>query len=432
MTTSGVLATADVLVIGAGMAGIGAARMLADAGQTVIVLEARDRTGGRVWSNRAWPGLALDMGASWIHGSRGNPLTELAAQLGIKTLPTDYDAAVVYAPDGQPLADRALDKIDKRFEQLIARVEAVDEGYEKGWSLRQAFTHVIPHLHLSQEELRELEYAVLSAIQNEYAASAEELSIGFWDDDVDFGGEDVVFPGGAGQMIDGLARGLDVRLNTPVQEIAYGAAGVTVTTPHGAYRAARALVTLPLGVLKRGVVQFSPALPPRKQQAIERLGMGLLNKLYLRFPQVFWEAAPHVLACLTGQDNVALEFFNMAVYGGEPVLLLFTSSGYARALEAQPDEAVVQVAMDALRTVYGAGIPAPEAWLRTRWHADPFAYGSYSYLAPGSSGDDRDALAQSVDGVLFFAGEATSRGQAATMHGALLTGRRAAKEMLGG
>lgn len=420
---------AQVIVIGAGMAGIGAARDLTDAGRSVIVLEARDRIGGRVWTNRDWPGLARDMGASWIHGVKGNPVTELARQFSIDTVPTDYDSATVFDPAGRQLTDRQHEKIEERFEQLIDRVEALDEAYEKGWSLQQAFDHVIPRLKLTPDELAELRYAVVTEIENEYAASADALSVGFWDEDVDFDGGDVLFPGGYGQIIDRLAAGLDVRVGCPVREIAYNQAGVTITTDQGIFQGERAIITLPLGVLKQGAVKFTPPLPPRKQQAIERLGMGLLNKLYLRFPHQFWDTS-HLICVMTGAESGALEFINMAYYARLPVLMLFTSGKTALDLEKYTDTDMVAVAMKALRTAYGAAVPEPEAWLCSRWSEDPFAFGSYSYLAAGSSGEDRDALAQPVDGVLFFAGEATSRTHAATVHGALLTGRRAASAIL--
>jgi monoamine oxidase len=422
---------AGVMVIGAGMAGIAAARALVDAGRSVIVLEARDRIGGRIWTNREWSGLALDLGASWIHGVKGNPLTDLADQFGVATVPTDYDSVTLYDMAGKRIDDRQQEKIEGWFERLIDAVEDLDEAYEKRWSLKQAFDRVIPRLKLKPDELAALNYAIVTEIENEYAATASELSVGFWDEDVDFGGQDVLFPGGYGQIVERLAAGLDVRLNSRVQEVAYSEDGVTVTTDQGVFRGQQAVVTLPLGVLKHGTIRFIPQLPLHKQQAVDRLGMGLLNKLYLRFPHQFWDAESHLICAMTSQADAALEFVNVAYYTQQPVLMLFTSGQTAREREKLTDAEIIGVAMQVLRTIYGSNIPEPERWLRTRWSEDPFALGSYSYLAAGSSGDDRDALAQAVDGVLFFAGEATSRGQAATVHGALLTGRRAASAILG-
>jgi monoamine oxidase len=189
-------------------------------------------------------------------------------------------------------------------------------------------------------------------------------------------------------------------------------------------------VTLPQGVLKAGYVTFSPALPEEKLRAIERMRMGILNKVYLRFPRIFWPEEPDMLGYVSERKGEWTEWLNIAHYTGQPVLLAFNAADYGRAIEDLTDDEIVAAAMATLRTMFGDDIPEPEAALITRWGADPYAHGSYSFMALGANPDHYDDLAAPVGGRVFFAGEATSADFAATVHGAYLSGLRAAEEIL--
>jgi monoamine oxidase len=419
----------QVVVIGAGLAGLAAARRLGDGGRTVVVLEGRDRVGGRVWTDRSL-GIPLDMGASWIHGVQGNPVAELASGAGLSTVRVDYESTSRRDVDGRELGDADDAAVEARFDALMAAVDGLREGRDADASLASAIGQVRGRVASGADQQRWLDHAVNSTIEHEYAASVENLSLLHWDAGrAETAGGDVIFPGGYDQLLVPLAAGLDVRLSHRVTRVEHGAAGCTVTTERGAFACEKVLVTLPLGVLKAGAVGFAPALPARKQQAIARLGSDVLDKLYLVFDRVFWGSA-HIIGRADATRGRWAEFLNLHALLGQPALLGFNAAAYARSLEARPDAEVVADAMAALRQAYGAGIPAPKAFLRTRWGADPFALGSYSHLAVGASLDDRDALAAPVEGRLYFAGEATSRDHAATTHGALLSGRAAADALM--
>jgi monoamine oxidase len=187
------------------------------------------------------------------------------------------------------------------------------------------------------------------------------------------------------------------------------------------------VITLPLGVLQAGAVAFDPPLPERKQRAIQRLGMGDLEKTWLRFPEVFWDEVEFIGYA---GDRVGewASWLNASAYLNEPVLMGFNFGRFGRELAAQPDAAVLSGASETLRSLYGP-FPRPDGWLQTRWAADPFALGSYSYLPVGSSPDDRAALAEPVGGRLFFAGEATALDFPSTVHGALMSGWCTAQEL---
>ncbi|HLP87123.1 MAG TPA: FAD-dependent oxidoreductase [Nostocaceae cyanobacterium] len=425
---------ADVIVIGAGIAGIEAARVLQSQGYKVLVLEARDRIGGRIWTNRSLKNIPLDLGASWIQGIRNNPLIEITRDLKIKTLPTDYDSLTQYHNDGKELTAEESEELDQQFNRLIRGLEKMrnrmQEREQKDISLQTAIDKVIDKLELAKSELIGINYSINTTIEHEYAADSDDLSLYNFDEGKDLKGGSVLFPGGYSQITTKLAEGLNIKLEHIVKRIDYQNGGVKIFTNKGTFTADKVIITLPLGVLKTGTIEFNPALPSRKQTAINKLGMGLLNKVYLRFSQVFWEKDSDMLGYLSQNKGEWCEFLNIYKYTKQPILLCFNAGSYGEKLEIWSDAQIIEEAMKVLRNIYGADIPNPEDWLITRWKTDPFTKGSYSYLPVGASLAEREALAEPIANKLFFAGEATSKSYPATVHGALLSGRTAAKQII--
>ncbi len=418
-----------IIVIGAGIAGLSAANTLQNWGYKVIVLEARPRVGGRIWTSREWEAAPLDMGASWIHGVNNNPIARLADANSIKTVETDYDNQWIYDESGNELTDAAYDRLEE-FEALVqAYVAETIETLDDDVSLQTILDMALAEEDISADEKQIILYLLNTIVEHEYAADINNLSAFSFDQGEEFGGEDVIFPEGYDQIIALLADGLDIRLNVSVQRVAYGDDGVTVNTNQNTYHADRAVITLPLGILKSGRVAFSPDLPADKQNAIQKLGMGLLDKVYLRFPNIFWPKEADLLGYIGAQKGEWAEWLNIAHFTDAPILLGFNAATFARQTESWSDLQIVDGAMETLRTMFGANIPDPLDWQITRWAADPFALGSYSYLTPGTDGDTLEALAAPVAGRLFFAGEATSSEYQATVHGAYLSGIRAAEEL---
>lgn len=412
-----------IIVIGAGLAGLAAARILKDSGQDVTLLEARSRIGGRIHTSRLWPRLPVDLGASWIHGTHGNPLTALARAAGAETVATNDDAAILLGPDGQVIepdlapAGRILRdalRAADRLESDISIVQAVERS--PGW--RRA----------SAEERRRVEYLVNSTFEQEYGGSASQLSAWYSDDDKAHTGPDVLFPGGFDQLVGHLATGLDIRLSAEVSTLAPGEVLLADGTRIGADRL---ICTLPLGVLASGAVRFAEPLAPGRRAAIADLRMGLLNKCCLQFDATVWPDDADWIGWLGERPGLWAEWISLSRSLGMPVLIGFNAADQAAEIEELNDRDTVASAYDALRAMFGSRFPAPRAAQLTRWGMDRFSLGSYSFNSVGSSGATRRALSgEDWDGQLWFAGEAASPDYFGTAHGALMSGERVARAVL--
>lgn len=233
---------------------------------------------------------------------------------------------------------------------------------------------------------------------------------------------------GYGALLSRLARPLDIRLDTRVQAIVHDDDGVQVETSRGMFNGEAAVCAFPLGVLKAPGLRFDPVLPSRQRAAVARLGTGVLDKIALRFPTRFWPDVQR-FARVDGPPDRRAEFYNLHPMHGEPILVALVAGDRARALEAMPEAAAVEQILIELRSIFGKRVSTPERVIRTRWGSDPFALGSYSRIPPGASLDDFDALAEAPGERLFMAGEATVSDYPGTVHGALMSGLRAAGEV---
>lgn len=402
------------------------------------MLEARDRIGGRVHTVAAWPGVRVDLGASWIHGVDGNVVAERAAAWGIETRVTHYDRHLRFEAGGGPLSDAD----DGRLEALSARLsdaieaeqERLDAADGPDAPLAEFVARLLEDDDLSDRDRLWLRYLLNTEIEHEYAAAASALSLRQFDASPGNEGDDVLFPGGYGQVVDRLAAGLEIALGVEVERIEVTDRGVAVTAGGEIFSADACVCALPLGVLQSEAVDFVPALPDALRGAVGRLGVGVLDKLYLRFDAPFWDALPEaaeaeLFGVLGEPVGQWAEFLNLAPVLGEPVLLGFNAGEVAEAMADLDDAALVESAMQTLRGLFGPEVPEPAGFVRTRWGLDPFARGSYTHLGVGATLADLRAFEGAV-GRLVFAGEHTDADDPGTVRGAWRSGERAADTLL--
>ena len=425
-------AVESVLIVGAGIAGIGAARLLNAAGFKVTILEARDRLGGRIWTDDAL-GVPLDMGAAWIHGSRRNPLTALARAAGIHGVASDFDSVALYTRNGRRLTQAQLEAVAALTTEILDELEAAKAHalVDESTSVADVLATLLPEYELIGTEKRAVLWALASEIELEWGAEARDLSLLAWNEDRAFSGDHLLLREGYGRLIAFLARDLDVRLGLTVSRVSYTPSGVQLTAADGRiFEADRALITLSIGVLQSGAITFAPALPAGKQAALQRLRMGLLNKVALRFPRTFWDETLHRFAYLSEDIEETFEFFNLHVLHAQPILVALVRGRHAQRLEQMPPERAAGLAFKTLKRAFGSAIPEPESFAVTAWQRDPFARGAYSHVPPNARRLDYGLIARSVRNRLFFAGEGTLSTYPATVHGALMSGEREAQRII--
>jgi len=393
-----------VLVIGGGIAGLSAARALCDNGIGVRIIEARDRLGGRVHSLEL-AGFAIELGAFLLHGLAQNPLRPLL-ETG-KPISRKMGNTRYLLPPGLSEATVRADRA--QLADLYAGMNPRPGNLAE--ALREAWRAAPPHPAMARwffDHLAQVEGADPDALDcAQLLANAEEGGNGMPE-------------GGLSRIIAPLAEGLDTSLGEVATHIDWRQRSVRVTTSKETHEAEIVLVTLPLGILTAGSVVFEPPLPEFKYSALETMRMGLLEKIHLVFEKPFWDTDR---LTLIHESEPSLTF--VALERTRPVSTVFIGGRRAWSLAGRGEAEITADLMTRLRE-HIPDAPDPIAAHVTRWGRDPFTRGGYSYLAPGSIGDEPDRLAEPLGERLFFAGEHTIRPCYATVHGAYLSGLREA------
>ncbi|KAK4343504.1 hypothetical protein RND71_036598 [Anisodus tanguticus] len=432
------MASPSVIVIGGGMEGLAAARTLHDESFQVVVLESRDRIGGRVHTDYSF-GFPVDLGASWLHGvCNENPLAPLIGKLGLPLYRTSGDNSVLYDHDlesyglfdmeGNQVPQDLVAKVGETFESILKETDQIRQEFSEDMSISRAISMVFerrPDLRLNGLAHKVLQW-YLCRMEGWFAADADTISLKCWD-------QEELLPGGHGLMVWGykpvintLAKGLDIRLNHRVTEVVRRYNGVKVTVEDGStFVADAAIIAIPLGVLKSNRIKFEPRLPEWKEAAIKELGVGIENKIILHFQEVFW---PNVefLGVVAESSYECSYFLNLHKATGHPVLVYMPAGQLARDTEKLSDVAAANFAFTQLKRIL-PNATAPIQYLVSHWGTDVDSLGSYSYDTVGKPHDLYERLRIPVDN-LFFAGEATSADYPGSVHGAYSTGLSAAED----
>ncbi|KAJ1296487.1 hypothetical protein BS78_01G304600 [Paspalum vaginatum] len=493
-----------MIIVGAGPAGLTAARHLQRQGFSVTVLEARDRIGGRVYTDRTSLSVPVDLGASIITGveadiateRRADPSSLICSQLGLELTVLNSACPLYDVVTGDKVPDALDDDLEAEYNGLLdemALLFAQNGDSAIGLSLEDGLEYTLrkhraaqpmdsveqdDHLRImknsggvdsskSASTGKEVAHCgkddkvdVLSPLERrvmnwhfahlEYgcAAPLKSVSLPYWNqDDVygGFGGAHCMIKGGYDTVLQSLAKGLDIRLNHAVTEVLYGpeesgasckdGKHVKVSTSNGSeFIGDAVLITVPLGCLKAQTIKFSPSLPDWKLSCINRLGFGVLNKIVLEFPVVFWDDSVDYFGATaeeTDSRGRCFMFWNLRKTVGAPVLIALLVGKAAIDGQNISSDNHVNNAMVVLRKLFrDASVPDPVASVVTNWGLDPFSRGAYSYVAVGASGRDYDILGRPVANCLFFAGEATCKEHPDTVGGAILSGLREAVRVI--
>ncbi|MDL9978471.1 flavin monoamine oxidase family protein [Microbacterium sp. ASV49] len=424
----------DTIVVGAGVAGLTAARLLATAGRRVIVLEARDRVGGRVHTDRTGGDLT-DLGASWIHGITDSAVAAAAQAFRMPTVEftvggyqVDSRPIAYYSPSGERMTDAEARAFAQDVHAVDATLALVVADSAADASYRDVTEVAIAQHAWEADRAQRVREYLEHRSEEQYGAWIEDLAAHGLDDDV-VDGDEVVFPEGYDRLPARLAEGLDIRLSHGVTRVEWGTE-VLVTTDAGAFAAANAVVTVPVGVLKSGDFVIEPPLPDPVAGALGRLEMNAFEKVFLRFPAKFWDEGVYAIRQQGPEGRWWHSWYDLTALHGTPTLLTFAAGPAAVETRDWSDEEVVDSVLAQLRRLYG-DVPDPIRVHRTDWQGDPFARGSYAYMTVGSTTADHDDLATPVGGVLHLAGEATWTDDPATVTAALCSGHRAAENVVG-
>lgn len=407
----------DIAVIGAGAAGLAAGLALQASGRSFIVLEARDRIGGRAYTDTATLGLPFDCGAHWLHAAAQNPFTRIADRLGIAYNSEITWGDAVMLSGGRPVPPALEVAADAYFIRVMSGIDAAGEDGRD-----VAYAAFLDRGNRWNPLVRQ----IIGQITSHDPEQCSTLDSARY---VDEGGD---FPvkDGFGALVARNAAGLPVRLSTPVTRIDWSGAGVTVETATGTVTARMIILAVPINVLIAGSIRFRPALPPPLMAALHDCPMGVSEKLALLLDRPV-EGFGHLYGDVIYSSDSGKQPFNLHINPfGRPLLVSHVAGSHGHRIERLSDAALESIAMEAVTEAFGASFrKRVKKMLRTHWASDPYTLGGYSHARPGRAAS-RLLFSEPVADRIVLAGEHCSIPFFSTVHGAHLSGIDAAERAL--
>jgi monoamine oxidase len=408
----------DVVVVGAGAAGLAAATTMRAAGLSVAVVEAKNRIGGRAWTDTATFGVPLDWGCHWLHSADVNPFTPMADAWGYTYR---RGAAWGRLHDGGRWESEA--EHDERMAFYRSGMAAVEAAGEAGRDVSVA--EVTERSH-PWSGMFDFWMSVMSGFEPPHIST---LDLARYRDT----GENWPLAEGYGALVARYGAQVEVTLAAPAQRLRWGGSDVRVETPRGTLTARAAVVTVSTAVLAAGRLRFEPALPEWKLAAVGAVPLGYANKVALAFDRDVF-GFPPTSSAVCGRDAPRTMLFQIRPFGRN-LAVGYVGGHFCRELEQAGEEAMVDFAREQLVVMFGSGLVRHLVNSAcVRWGLDPDIGGGYSCARPGQA-RHREDLVRPLGNRVFFAGEACSAEFFSTAHGAYLSGlavgRRVA-ECLGG
>ena len=421
----------DVVVIGAGISGLACAQALKNSGKSVLVLEAKERIGGRLYSVKH-EGDIFDLGASWIHGIDNNPIWEITQTNNIQTAIFNYIDSDFFHENGQVFT--AQEK--QEFVQYIQCIEKLFLESEQD-SAQNALIEILDKLEInslsfSAIQLKKLLYSYFEKFANDpFATELNQLSTQFQKYEGYFSGDEVVFPQGYTQILSTLCKDIAIETNTQINQIVLENNAVKIIDANDReYLASKVVVSVPLGVLKNDSIKFVPELPKQHQNAISKMGFGSFNK-------VFFELEDSLNLPANSNSNSFYYWVNGAWFNvldlskiyNKPIYLMLFGGAQSEFIDRATDIEVWDFIYKKLNMSLKNLPNKPKRIFITRWGVDEFSYGSFSFPALGHSESLVATLNEPVEDRIYFTGEHCSLEYAGTVHGAYLKGIETAGQL---
>lgn len=423
-----------VLIIGAGLSGLSAAKELTRHGLNVILIEARDRIGGRIHSLQLEDGSFIEMGAQFVHGVKNNPLYALSEQYHLEVKPYVRSNWALFDMQGNEIDKTALNDLVEQYQEHFKTLNQTRQSDDKDRFTVSELEYIDKQI-LKQKAISSGNLSTLAKMISIKELKKEKLfsyKLGLTKKESE---SNFLVINGYYKITQGLHAQaketglLHTFLSHQVLKIEHTADEIIVhSKTGGVHRADAAICTLPLGVLQQGSVIFDPPLPSAKTKAINALQCATHNKVILQFEDVFWDDYSHFVVLYDSTLEAWLDIVNLQHFTNNKTPLLVASIYSSPNKELPEDKYLVNHCVNLFKDIYPTTFrPLKKSWV-THWDKDPFSLGSYSYHPQGSTLDDNSAIAKPI-GRLVFAGEHTHRSPA-NLQAAYLSGLESAKQAI--
>jgi monoamine oxidase len=425
-----------IYVIGAGIAGLACAQKLIDAGKDVIVLEASNRIGGRI-KTESVNSNTYDLGASWIHGIQQNPIWDIAQSNNIKTAVFNYDKFQMIDVNGQLFEDHEVINFENYIEQISRKISDLTSTD----NLETVLKNIIQNLDYSSSKiektkLQKLLLSYFARLANDpFATELADLPVNFLKYEGYFEGDEVIFPQGYQQIIESISNNIPVQLNTQIKSVQLSENEIIIAdVNNNKYHASEVVISATLGVLKAGHIEFVPRLPTAYTEAFHNIGFGSFNKIFFELPQpITLKNTQDKISCNSifyWHNEDCFNLLDLSVVYKKPVYLMLFGGDYSEFIDHADDQKVWNFIREGLVANFDHIADQPQNLAITRWGADEFTLGSFSYPNKQYQPQYTQQLNIPIENKIYFIGEHCSELYAGSVHGAYLSGIETAQKIL--